>query len=256
MKKLQYLIFALLLLSVNQIGAQQLNKIVSTVAQGIEPEETIMRRDPSDIIKVDDTYYVWYSKRLLKDGVNLFPGDFSARNGYSAEVWYATSKDGHNWEEKSVCIKKGNKKEWDEQSVFTPNILVYKNKYYLYYTGVPKPFNNIGDQVVKSAIGLAVADSPDGPWKKMKKPVLLCSEDSTEFDSMRVDDACLLVRDGKIYLYYKGRQWNNTPRNTKMGLAIATNPAGPYVKHPKNPLIKAGHEVMVWPQGEGVMAMM
>jgi hypothetical protein len=45
-----------------------------------------------------------------------------------------------------------------------------------------------------------------------------------------------------------------SPRETKMGLAIADNPLGPYVRHEGNPLIASGHEVLVWPHREGVAA--
>ena len=40
-----------------------------------------------------------------------------------------------------------------------------------------------------------------------------------------------------------------------MGLAIADHPQGPYVKHESNPVIPGNHEVLVWPQGPGVAAM-
>lgn len=256
MKKNQpFLYLSLLLLSSLHCHAQTLDSIIHFHKTGLQSQTDVMRRDPSDIIKVDGKYFVWYSKRLAEDGHNLFPGDHNASNGYHADIWYATSTDGKYWTEKSVCIEKGGEGDWDEQSAFTPNILVWKGKYYLYYTGVPKPFTNDGDQVTKSAIGLAVADSPDGPWKKLSAPILMCSNNPNDFDSMRIDDACLIVRKGKIYLYYKGRQWNNTPANTKLGLATADDPEGSYIKHSLNPIIKAGHEVMVWHLNTGVVAM-
>jgi predicted GH43/DUF377 family glycosyl hydrolase len=248
------IILIILLLSGVNVFAQKLVKVVRSQAHGLSSELTVMRRDPSDIIKVGNIYFVWYSKRLLEHGTNLFPGDVSAANGYCADIWYATSTDGKNWIEKGVALEKGNVGDWDEQSAFTPNILVWKGKYYLFYTGVPKPFTNLGKRVTKSAIGLAVSDSPDGRWTKLNKPVLLCSDELKNFDSMRVDDACLIVRDGKFYLYYKGRQWDDIPGTTQTGLAIADKPEGPYEKCPMNPVIKAGHEVMAWPLGTGIMA--
>ena len=35
------------------------------------------------------------------------------------------------------------------------------------------------------------------------------------------------------------------PRHTKLGVAIADKPEGPYTKNENNPIIKSGHEVMV-----------
>jgi len=154
-------------------------------------------------------------------------------------------------------LPRGPEGSWDEQSVFTPNILKVKGKYYLFYTGVPKPFNNEGNKVTKTAIGIAVAEWPDGPWEKlMSNPVLEpVNERWRKFDSMRVDDACLLVRDNKYWLYYKGRRWGDTPAHTEMGLAVAEKPEGPYKRYVANPVIKGGHEVLVWPVGHGVAAL-
>jgi len=36
--------------------------VKDTKLGGIGTEEGVMRRDPSDVIKVGDTFYVWYSK--------------------------------------------------------------------------------------------------------------------------------------------------------------------------------------------------
>lgn len=210
---------------------------------GLEPSATVMRRDPSDILKVRDRYYVWYTKGPVF-------------HGYDATIWYATSADGRAWTERGEALARGGPGTWDEQSVFTPNILEASGRFWLFFTGVPQPFFNEGNRVTKSAIGIAVSDTPDGPWVKLPgNPALRCSEDPRDFDSMRVDDARLLVRDSTYWLYYKGRQWNNTPGFTKLGLAIAERPGGPYVKFAGNPVIPAGHEVLVWPSGRDVIAM-
>ena len=107
-----------------------------------------------------------------------------------------------------------------------------------------------------SRIGVAVSQSPDGPWRKFDgNPVLAPSDDPARFDSMRVDDAAFVVRDGKYWFFYKGRQLGKGPGQTQMGVAIADKPEGPYVKYENNPVIPGNHEVLVWPQGTGVAAM-
>jgi hypothetical protein len=167
-------------------------------------------------------------------------------------VWCARSEDGLTWEEVGEALPRGGPGEWDEQSVFTPGILVFEGRFWLFYTSVEKPFSD----AVPTAIGAAVADSPEGPWRKLpQNPLLLPGEDDAEFDSHRVDDSCLIVRDGLCWLYYKGRGQGLTPRQTKMGLALAETPEGPWRKHPRNPLIPTGHEVLCWPDGEGVAAL-
>lgn len=218
-------------------------RAVYSEAKGIGAEKGVMRRDPSDIIKVGDLFYVWYSKGHLS-------------HGYDATIYYATSPDGRSWTEQGEALARGKVGSWDEQSVFTPNILFAEERYWLFYTAVPKPFTNQAPNITKTAIGLAASDSPDGPWEKLaSNPILKTSELAEDFDSLRVDDACLIVRGGKYWLYYKGRQQGRTPNQTKMGVAIADEPAGPYVKHAKKPVIGGNHEVLVWPQGEGVAAM-
>lgn len=216
-------------------------KATYSAAKGIGAEAGVMRRDPSDIIRVGDLYYVWYSKGTIAPG-------------YDATVWYATSPDGHTWTEHGMALAKGEPGSWEGASVFTPNILVAEGRYWLFYTGTSrkfgKPFNP------DSKIGIAVSDSPDGPWQRLAtNPALKNSDNPKEFDSHLVDDACLIVRGGKYWLYYKGRQLGKGPRATQLGLAIADKPQGPYVKVEGNPVIPGNHEVLVWPQGTGVAAM-
>jgi len=81
------------------------------------------------------------------------------------------------------------------------------------------------------------------------------SDEPGAFDSMRVDDTCMIFRNGQYWMYYKGRQMNHTPGETRMGLAVARFPTGPYIKHPENPVLDSGHEVCVWPHGSGVGCM-
>lgn len=221
---------------------------------GIGIDSLYNRRDNSDIIKVGDTYYVWYSRMHSPETA-----------GYWATIWYATSKDeGHTWEEQGMALDVGQEGEFDSHSVFTPNIMAHKGKYYLYYTGVkPTPgkdnheFENNSTNDF-TAIGLAVADSPEGPFVRVENnPILEVSEVPEDFDSYRIDDASLLVKDQKIWLYYKGRSiihGKKGPGRTKMGVAIADQPEGPYVKHPK-PLIDKGHEVLIWKHNGGVASL-
>ena len=219
-------------------------RFANTVVNVPAKQDGLMRTDPSDIIRVNGVYYIWYTK-----------GRQESR--YDATIFYAASFDGENWTEQGQAIARGPKDTWDEQSVFAPNILIANGKYWLYYTAVPKPFTNKGNKVTKSAIGVASSDSPDGPWTKFESnPVLLPSDNPADFDSMRVDNACLIIREGKIWLYYKGRQWESVPHSTKTGVAIADKPTGPYTKHKNNPVINGGNEVVVWPYGDGVIVML
>lgn len=209
-------------------------------------EDGVCRRDPSDVIRVGYTYFVWYTK------VRRGPDVFQYPSGYSGEIWYATSLDGLNWLEQGKALGTGGPAAFDSGGVFTPNILQARGKFYLFYTAVRRPIG--ADHA--TAIGVAVGDSPRGPWKKSPtNPVLMPSGDAGQFDSFRVDDACLILREGEYWLYYKGRQIGHTPAETKWGVAIARRPEGPYQKSNANPVIGSGHEVLVWPDRRGVAAL-
>ncbi|WP_372847154.1 family 43 glycosylhydrolase [Pontiella sp.] len=209
----------------------------------------LTRRDPSDVIKVGDTWHVWYSKAA--EGVT---------SGYDASVWHATSTNsGNSWVEQSEAIPRGsNTDDWDVTSTFTPNILFHDGTYYLYYTAVGPNFTQDYAEEGKTRIGVATASSPYGPWTKYAgNPVLIPSADTTKFDSFRIDDTCMAVRGGDVWMYYKGRPWGLSASNTKMGVAVATNGVGPFVRqNGGDPVQLGGHEVQIWAdENEGIYSM-
>lgn len=225
---------------------------------GIGFEEGVTRRDPSDVIKVGQTYYVYYTK--IPDAKPKYWGA-----GYwGASVWYAKSEDeGFSWTEVGKMLDVGKKGKWDSQAVFTPNVLYANGKYYLYYTGVkPTPGNAEGEFENNNitditAIGVAVSDSPTGPFERIcEEPILKVSVEPEKFDSYRVDDASLLYRNGLYWLYYKGRSLvggHGGPAHTAMGVAFSKYPEGPFTKYGKE-ILERSHEVLIWPEGTGVGA--
>ncbi len=230
---------------------------------GIGMQEGVTRRDPSDVIKVGDTYYVWYSKVTQAD---VAENEQRLRaSGYVATLWYATSEDeGNTWVEQGEALGLGKPGAFDAQAVFTPNILKFNNRYYLYYDAVkPTPggtndlFEN-NNTTDFTNMGIAVADSPDGPWNRIsEEPILSYNPDGKSFDSYRVDDASLVVCEGRIWLYYKGRNMldgQGGPGQTKMGVAFADRPEGPYIKYEGNPILENSHEVLIWSHREGIGA--
>jgi hypothetical protein len=213
------------------------------------PGSGVGRRDPSDVIVVGDTWHVWYS-RMTND----------VTTGYDASVWHATSTNGgYHWVEQAEAVPRGtNTTDWDCTSTFTPNIVFHDGTYYLYYTAVGPNFTQDYEEEGKTGIGVATSSSPYGPWTKHAgNPVLIPSTDTSKFDSFRVDDSCLAVRDGNVWLYYKGRPWGYSASYTKMGVAVATNGVGPFVKqNDGDPVQLGGHEVQIWADAdEGIYSM-
>ena len=136
-------------------------------------EAGVIRRDPSAVLKIGDTYYVWYTKGEGETvGFNsgdpskkVFPWDLT-------EVWYATSQDGWAWKEQGRAVGRGPQGSFDDRAVFTPEILAHGGKYYLVYQVVQFPYLNR----VKEHVGMAVAGSPDGPWVKLPHRILSPAE--------------------------------------------------------------------------------
>lgn len=234
-------------------------------------EEGVIRRDPSSVIMVDDTYYVYYTKGIGKTHgfgtgdpfLKVFPWDLT-------EVWYATSKDGWDWKEKGLAVGRGPAGAYDDRAVFTPEVLAHEGKYYLVYQTVKAPYLNR----VKNQVGMSIADSPNGPFKKLDAPILspadngewLGDEDNRfkvkkqgDFDSHKVHDPTLLYYKDKFYLYYKGERMGERKtfggREIKWGVAVADKVTGPYVKSEYNPITNSGHELCVWPYKEGIAAL-
>ena len=230
-----------------------------SAATGLGQETGVARRDPSDVIQVSGTYYVWYTKVESTHKPALYP------EGYAGEVWYATSRDGQTWQEQGRALGAGASGTFDSHGVLTPNILVAGGKYYLFYTGVKPTPGGDGETFENNAtndftaIGLATSSSPSGPFVRAKTNPILTPSDSADqwWDSYRVDDACLIVRGGKYWLYYKGGRLpdGRSAALTQMGVAIAARPEGPYTKHSTNPVLDSGHEVLVWPHRSGVAAL-
>lgn len=129
---------------------------------------------------------------------------------------------------------------FDATTCHNPHIQCIDSRYYLFYMG------NSNGRTNTKRIGLAVADSLYGPWQRRDEPLLDVSSPGAWDDHCTTNPALLRHPDGRYWLYYKS--WNtyeyeSAPKNArikgnrKYGLAIATHPDGPYIKHPDNPIV-------------------
>jgi hypothetical protein len=245
---------------------------VSDLSGDFAYEPGVIRRDPSAVIQVGGTYFTYYTKGEGETAgfgtgdpeVKVFPWD-------QTTVWYATSSDGWTWRERGLAVRRGPQGAYDDRAVFTPEILAHGAKYYLVYQCVKAPYV----VRVKNTVGMAVADSPYGPWSKLSEPILRPADNGEwlgdaddrfavvskgDFDSHKVHDPCLLFYRDRFYLYYKGEQMGEGfdfgGRQIRWGVATADRPTGPYVKSAYNPVTNSGHEVCVWPYKGGVAALL
>ena len=247
-----------------------------TAAKGLGYEEGIHRRDPSSIIQVDDLFYVYYTKsRGVYFGLGhhgdsalkLFPWDH-------ADIWYAISSDGINWHEKGCAVARGTTGSSDDRTVCTPDVLAHKGKYYLVYQ--TQTYSTAYDGGSEN-VGMAVAESPDGPWIKVEDTVIEPMQGGNWFDDADsynsgyfrgvTHDPMLLAYQGKFYLYYKCGGWGEREadrhkgkkfagRDTRWGVAISDNATGPYTHSEFNPVTNSGHETLLWHYKGGIAALL
>ncbi|MDI1338139.1 MAG: family 43 glycosylhydrolase [Lacunisphaera sp.] len=214
---------------------------------------TISRRDPSKVIKVDGKYYVWYTHRRTTtsaQGAAKATDTIPSSDWDLCEIWYATSTDGFTWTEKGVAVPRPPKPQPGWRSACTPDILIWKGKYYLYYQAFADVSGRRGDDC---PVAVSYADSPNGPWTSANKIVILNGAPG-EWDQYSIHDPYPLVYKGKIYLYYKS-DWNGKPVLLRAtGLATADDPLGPFTKCPLNPVINSGHETTLFPFKGGIAA--
>ena len=216
---------------------------------------TVSRRDPSKVIRANGKYYLWYTHRETATpprGASGGSDTIPSADWDLSEIWYATSEDGFTWHEQGVAVPRPPKPNPGWRTVCTPDILVWKGKYYLYYQAYLEMPGTRGDFCPVAA---SVADSPDGPWIPANK-VIVENGPPGSWDQYVIHDPYPVVYRGKIYLYYKGEM--NTGGQYPIraqGLAIADAPFGPFVKCPLNPVINSGHETCVFPFKEGMAAL-
>jgi len=145
-----------------------------------------------------------------------------------------------------VVFKQRGNQYWDGVCTHNPAAIEYKGKYYLYYMGTT------GKSIVKQPasmkdsswweyrnnqrIGVAVADDPEGEWKRFDKPVLDVSKDSSAFDALMTSNPAITVdAKGRAVLVYKQVAKNNTMKGGKVrfGVAFSNSLLGPFIKHPE-----------------------
>jgi len=161
-----------------------------------------------------------------------------------------------------ICLAKSNKPEgpykhvkvvlprrgsqyWDGMTTHNPAAIVHKGKIYLYYMGttgtkevkMPASMKDTSWWQYRNnqRIGVAVADDPEGAWKRFDKPVVDVNPDSTSFDAMLMSNPAITVdHKGRAVLVYKQVAKNGSMRGGKVrfGVAFANSLLGPYTKCP------------------------
>jgi len=207
----------------------------TTVIDAFRPTPQFDRHDPSNIIRYDGFYWVFYTRNI---------GDHK-----EVSVQVAKSANGYQWTDVGEALGRGHRGDWDESGTIAPYVVSQGGEFYLFYTG----FHD--GNLATRELGCAIAEHPSGPWIRWRgNPVLRRSADPGAWDSGMLGDSNVLFRQGKWCLYFKSRRHIDTAGDTHVGVAIADEITGPYHKHPENPLF-AGHAFSAWRHRDGVAAL-
>ncbi len=163
-----------------------------------------------------------------------------------------------------VVLPARGEKFWDGSCTHNPTILRVGKKFCLYYMG------NVGDGVVPpkslnwthrnhQRIGVALADSPAGPWTRLDRPVIDISPESDAPDALMTSNPAACVRpDGGLLMVYKAVA---TKGKAPFGgpvvhlVATADKPEGPWKKNLTPIFTKPGEhfaaeDPFIWHDGE------
>jgi hypothetical protein len=210
---------------------------------GVESAEASLfsrRLVPLGRILEDPHYHIWCCSPIYDEEgrVHVFFSRWPLDAGHDgwlrvSEIAHAVSDEPGGPYEVLGTVLSGSKGEaWDAATIHNPTVQKIGSKYAMFYLG------NSDGTVQTQRIGLALADSLYGPWNRVGNgPLLDVSENKGMWDSyITANPALLQHQDGQFWLYYKAwDRYNDNMR--KMGVAIAKQIEGPYIKHPANPLV-------------------
>jgi hypothetical protein len=196
----------------------------------------------------DTNFNIWCGSAVKGDDgkYHLFYSRWPRALGHKA--WVTHSEVAHAvsdapfgpWAHRDVALPPRGTNFWDGSCTHNPTVLRIGGKFYLYYMG------NYGDGVVRQPlnwehrnrqrIGVAVADSPNGPWQRFDQPVLDISSDTNAPDALMTSNPSVAVRpDGGVLMIYKAV---GMKRPAPFGgpvvhlVATADKPTGPFTKRP------------------------
>ncbi|GAA3585285.1 alpha-L-fucosidase [Snuella lapsa] len=205
----------------------------------------------SDNVFKTEGYYNWGTSILKgEDGkYHMFYARWKKEYGFTgwlthSEIAHATSKSPAGpWKFKDVVLEGARNNRWDAITAHNPKIKYFEGKYYLYYIAT-----NLGDndfteeELVETArtgyshpnwkilrpnqrTGVAVANSINGPWKRMDAPLI---EPSGPITTLTVNPAIDRGSDGNYYLIVKGDKPNEKRFIRNQAIAISKSPQGPF----------------------------
>lgn len=198
----------------------------------------------------DDNYWVWGSTVVKGDDglyhmyVSRWSRELPFHPGWMSECEIAHCISGNiagPYTFSDVALGKRGAQYWDGQACHNPKILRHGDKYLLFHIGSTHPFESYFDAEVQNTsskhcivgrsnkrVGLAVSDSPYGPWTRMDDPILPTRPD-TFYSFLTSNPSAIVHEDGSTLLMFKARAYEgDTHGPMTIGMAKADHYLGPY----------------------------
>lgn len=209
----------------------------------------------------DDEYYVWDSAVIFAEGqYHLYCSRWPQKMGFgwnwvfNCEIIHAVSDvpEGPYRFSETVLPRRG-RAFFDGMSTHNTCIRFWQGKYYLYYMGTTYGGNIPDTGTVdplraletwnRKRIGVAVADSPFGPFTRRDAP-LLEPRDPSHWDcTITTNPTVAILPSGKTYMIYKSRSSCDSPM--QLGAAVADRPDGPFTRLSEEPILRFGSGLQV-----------
>ncbi|MBF4470560.1 family 43 glycosylhydrolase [Flavobacterium sp. HJJ] len=142
------------------------------------------------------------SARVFGDKVYIFPShDILAAEGKGRKDWFCmedyhvfSSADLTHWTDHGMIVQQ-NSVPWikpNSYSMWAPDCIERKGKYYFYFPSIPKDTINYKKGFT---VGVAIASKPEGPYVPEPNPIKGISG---------IDPNVFIDKDGQAYLYWSG----------------------------------------------------
>ncbi|MEN8118390.1 MAG: glycoside hydrolase family protein [Bacteroidota bacterium] len=188
-----------------------------------------------------DDFWVWGASMIrTKDGTcHLFYSRWSKEFEFKdwitqSEIAYATAEQPGGPYAFKRTILKGDSFGFRNRDVgHNPHIKKFGDKYYLYFISLNVKDLGLGERknhLAGQRIGVAVADSPEGPWKALDTPIIDLQEGKPAHGYVTNPSVCERP-DGTWLMLFKSRTENWTEEikfKSIHCLATAPTPTGPF----------------------------
>ena len=228
---------------------------ITSLAVGADYDFSTMIQPVPPTAKFEDQGFIVWCGTMVRDDAgkcHLFYSRWPRQLGHYA--WVTHSEVAHAianqplgpYKFVDVALPERGADFWDGHCTHNPTVMKFGKKFYLYYvgnTGDRKPSKTLNwSHRNHQRIGVAVADSPNGPWTRMDHPLI---EPTPDFhDALCLANPSVVQRpDGSYLMVYKavGAQ-GKPPFGGPVVHVVATsdNPTGPFKKYPNPVFTKAG----------------